>query len=173
MQLATTLQSLEAETTLFIVSSKSFSTQETLANARTASAWLEARLGKGNAAAHVVAITANARAAREFGVAEDAILDIWEWVGGRYSLWSAVGLPILLATGNAAFEALLAGAHEMDVHFRHTPVERNIPVLAGLIDVWNVNFFGARATAILPYDQRLKRLPEYLQQLVMKATVSV
>ena len=169
MHLATTLRDLEPEATLFIISSKSFSTLETLANARSARAWLEVTLGKGNTGPHFIAITANAPAAREFGVAEDAVFEFWEWVGGRYSLWSAVGLPIALATGSAVFDALLGGAHEMDEHFRRTPLERNIPVLAGLLDVWQVNFLGARTQAVLAYDQRLKRLPEYLQQLMMES----
>ncbi|MBI4207183.1 MAG: glucose-6-phosphate isomerase [Betaproteobacteria bacterium] len=167
--LAGVLQGLTPETTLFIVASKTFFTLETLANARSARAWLAAKLGADGAARHFAAVTANPAAAREFGVATDAVFEFWDWVGGRYSLWSAIGLPIALAIGMDNFNALRSGAGEMDLHFRHAPLERNIPVLAGLLGVWYIDFFGAAAHAVLPYDQRLKRLPEYLQQLEMES----
>jgi glucose-6-phosphate isomerase len=163
------LAELQPETTLFIVASKTFTTQETLANAHSARAWLAAKLGGNAAERHFAAVTANPSRAHAFGIAPDAIFEFWDWVGGRYSLWSAVGLPIALALGMDAFDELRRGAREMDEHFRTAPLERNAPVLAGLLGVWYVNFHGATAHAILPYDQRLRRLPEYLQQLEMES----
>jgi len=167
--LAGVLQELAPETTLFIVASKTFTTQETLANARTARAWIAAALGDSAAGRHFAAVTANPAAAREFGIGAEALFEFWDWVGGRFSLWSAVGLPIALAVGMEHFDELLSGAREMDQHFRSTPLGRNAPVLAGLLGVWYNNFFGAAAHAVLPYDQRLRRLPEYLQQLEMES----
>jgi glucose-6-phosphate isomerase len=167
--LAGVLAGLIPDTTLFIVASKTFTTLETLANARSARAWLARKVGGDDAGRHFAAVTANSAAAHEFGVANDAVFEFSDWVGGRYSLWSAIGLPIALAIGMDNFNALRSGAHEMDEHFRHAPLERNVPVLAGLLGVWYIDFFGAAAHAVLPYDQRLKRLPEYLQQLEMES----
>ncbi len=169
LHLAGALKGLAPETTLIIVASKTFTTLETLANARSARAWLAAKLGEGAVAQHFVAVTANPAAAREFGITANAIFEFWSWVGGRFSLWSAVGLPIALATGMDSFHALRRGAREMDEHFRRAPLRGNIPVLAGLLGIWYIDFFGAAAHAVLPYDQRLKRLPEYLQQLEMES----
>ncbi len=163
------LSDLDPETTLFLIASKTFTTLETLANARSARTWLAAKLGGAAVTRHLAAITANLAAAREFGADADAVFEFWDWVGGRYSLWSAVGLAIALAIGVDHFDALRRGAREMDEHFRRAPLERNIPVLAGLLGVWYIDFFGAAAHAVLPYDQRLKRLPEYLQQLEMES----
>jgi glucose-6-phosphate isomerase len=167
--LAGTLAGLAPETTLFIVASKTFTTVETLTNARSARDWLTAGLGEKAVSRHFAAVSANPAAAREFGVQPDAVFEFWDWVGGRYSLWSAVGLPIALAIGDENFDALRGGAREMDEHFRHSPLECNAPVLAGLLGVWYIDFFGAAAHAVLPYDQRLQRLPEYLQQLEMES----
>jgi glucose-6-phosphate isomerase len=167
--LAGVLAGLVADTTLFIVSSKTFTTLETLANARSARTWLAGKLGSDGIGRHFAAVTANPAAAHGFGVASEAVFEFWDWVGGRYSLWSAIGLPIALAIGMDNFNALRRGAAEMDDHFRHAPLDRNIPVLAGLLGVWYIDFFGAAAHAVLPYDQRLRRLPEYLQQLEMES----
>ena len=167
--LAGVLGGLAPATTLFVVASKTFTTQETLANARSARAWLAVALGDGNTGRHFAAVTANPAAARQFGIDEDSIFEFWDWGGGRFSLWSAVGLPLMLAFGDERFDELLAGAREMDEHFRHAALELNAPVLAGLLGVWYINFFGAAAHAVLPYDQRLRRLPEYLQQLEMES----
>jgi glucose-6-phosphate isomerase len=163
-----TLQELDPETTLVIVASKTFTTQETLANATTVRAWLEGRLA-GKAAAHFVAVTANVRAAQAFGISAERIFEFWDWVGGRYSLWSAVGLPIALAAGMDNYEALLRGARGMDEHFRSAPLERNMPVVMALIGVWYIDFSGCGSHAVLPYDYRLRRLPDYLQQLEMES----
>lgn len=167
--LAGVLGGLTPDTTLFIVASKTFTTLETLANARSARAWVAAEVGGDGAGRHFAAVTANPAGAQEFGIAADAVFEFWDWVGGRYSLWSAIGLPIALAVGMDNFNALRSGAREMDQHFRHAPLERNVPVLAGLLGVWYIDFFGATAHAVLPYDQRLKRLPAYLQQLEMES----
>jgi glucose-6-phosphate isomerase len=167
--LAATLDGLDPETTLFIVASKTFTTQETLANAQSGRAWLADKLGAAAAAGHFAAVTANPGAAQAFGIALDAVFEFWDWVGGRYSLWSAIGLPIALAIGMDNFNALRDGAREMDEHFRRAPLARNAPVLAGLLGVWYIDFFDARAHAVLPYDERLQRLPDYLQQLEMES----
>ncbi len=167
--LAGVLAGLTPETTLFIVASKTFTTLETLANARSARAWVAAEVGGDGAGRHFAAVTANPGAAQEFGIAADAVFEFWDWVGGRYSLWSAIGLPIALAVGMDNFNALRDGAREMDEHFRHAPLEHNIPVLAALLGVWYIDFFGATAHAVLPYDQRLEHLPAYLQQLEMES----
>jgi glucose-6-phosphate isomerase len=167
--LAGVLKELNPDTTLFIVASKTFTTQETLANARSAHAWLAERMGSAAAGANFAAVTANPDAARAFGVASEAVFEFWDWVGGRYSLWSAIGLPIALALGMDVFNALRKGARDMDEHFRQAPPARNAPVLAGLLGVWYIDFFGACAHAVLPYDQRMKRLPDYLQQLEMES----
>ncbi len=168
--LVETLKRLDPETTLFIVSSKTFTTQETLTNARSARDWLVKKLGAEAAVArHFVAISTNLAATSKFGIDPDNVFEFWDWVGGRYSLWSAIGLPIALFTGMDAFEQLLAGAHAMDQHFREAPLERNMPVIMGMLGVWYANFFGAGSQAILPYDQYLHRFPAYLQQLEMES----
>ena len=159
------LQGLDPETTLFCVASKTFTTQETMTNAQSAREWLLARVPDPAAVArHFVAISTHAGRVAEFGIDPAHMFEFWDWVGGRYSLWSAVGLPIALAVGMDRFEALLEGAHRVDEHFRREPFARNLPVLLGLLGLWYENFFGAEAYAILPYDQYLEYLPAYLQQ---------
>ncbi|MDP2239972.1 MAG: glucose-6-phosphate isomerase [Burkholderiales bacterium] len=168
--LATTLAPLNPETTLFIVASKTFTTLETLANAHAARDWLFAKAGDVKATArHFVAVTANAAAARDFGIGPESIFGFWDWVGGRFSLWSAIGLPVALAIGMDRFRELLAGARDMDEHFSTAPLERNMPVILGLLGIWYVNFFGVTSHAVLPYDQSLRLLPAYLQQLEMES----
>ncbi len=167
--LAMTLADLEPESTLFIVVSKTFTTQETLGNARSARAWLEQRLGPDAVARHFVAVTSEASRARDFGIDADNVFAFWDWVGGRYSLWSAVGLAVALSVGMERFEQMLDGAHSMDRHFLDSPLESNLPVTLALLGVWYMNFLGAEAHAVIPYDQRLRRLPAYLQQLDMES----
>jgi len=163
--LAETLRRVAPETTLFLVASKTFTTQETLTNARSARAWLVERLGAEAAVArHFVALSTNRQAVTEFGIDPENMLEFWDWVGGRYSLWSAIGLSIAIAVGFDRFEELLAGAHEVDEHFRTAPLERNLPVVLALLGIWNQNFLGATAHAILPYDQYLHRFAAYFQQ---------
>ncbi|BAE53218.1 glucose-6-phosphate isomerase [Paramagnetospirillum magneticum] len=166
---AEVLKLCDAETTLFIVASKTFTTQETIANARTCRAWLVEKLGEAAIPAHFVALSTNGKAVAEFGIDTANMFGFWDWVGGRYSLWSAIGLSIALAVGFERFEELLAGGHAMDRHFQDTPLEANLPVILGLIGIWNANFLGADAYAVLPYDQYLHRLPAYLQQLDMES----
>ncbi|MFN2309441.1 MAG: glucose-6-phosphate isomerase [Gammaproteobacteria bacterium] len=162
---AETLKHLDPATTLFIVASKTFTTQETLTNAHTARAWLLADAGDAGAVAkHFVALSTNTEAVRAFGIDPDNMFEFWDWVGGRYSLWSAIGLSIALYLGMDAFEELLAGAHALDEHFRSAPLETNLPVILGLLGIWYGNFFGAETQAILPYDQYLHRFPAYFQQ---------
>jgi len=169
--LVETLRGLSAETTLFIVSSKTFTTQETLTNARAARAWLLETLGGGDAAVakHFAAVSTNLPATSQFGINPENVFEFWDWVGGRYSLWSAIGLPIAIYLGMDHFEALLDGAHEMDQHFRNTTFENNLPVLLALLGIWYGNFFGASSNAVLPYDQYLHRFSAYLQQLDMES----
>jgi len=167
--ISSVLRGLDPRTTLFVIASKTFTTQETLANARTALAWLAKKLGGKAAARHLCAVTAEPARAVAFGVPVDRVFRIWDWVGGRYSIWSAVGLPVALATGMKTFEAFLAGARAMDRHFTGTRLERNLPVVLGLLEVWNATFRGAASRAVLPYDERLKLLPAYLQQLEMES----
>jgi glucose-6-phosphate isomerase len=163
--LAETVKGLEPASTLFIVASKTFTTQETLMNARSARAWLVDGL-KSEAAVpkHFVAVSTATEEVRKFGIDTNNMFAFWDWVGGRYSMWSAIGLPIATVIGMDAFEELLAGAHEMDQHFASAPLERNIPVVLALLGVWYSNFFGAETHAILPYDQYLHRFPAYFQQ---------
>lgn len=164
------LRRLNAATTLVIIASKTFTTQETLVNATTAKAWLQKRLhGKTAVARHFCAVTAAPERAGAFGIPAQRVFVIWDWVGGRYSLWSAMGLPIALAVGMKNFDALRAGAREMDDHFRNAPLERNMPAILGLLGVWYVNFFGSATHAVLPYDERLRLLPAHLQQLEMES----
>jgi glucose-6-phosphate isomerase len=168
--LARTLKSVHAETTLFIVASKTFTTQETIANARTAKAWLIERLGSEAAIAdHFAAVSTNLKATAQFGIRDERVFEFWDWVGGRYSLWSAIGLPIALFIGMDAFEEMLAGGYDMDQHFRGADLTANLPAILGLLGVWYGDFWGARTHAVLPYDQALHRFPAYLQQLDMES----
>ncbi len=160
------LRKLKAAETLFIIASKTFTTQETMANAHAAKAWFDANGGT-DTAKHFVATTTNVAAAAQFGIT--TTFGFWDWVGGRYSLWSAIGLPIALAIGADHFRALLAGAHAMDEHFAHAPAAKNLPLLLGLIDVWYRNFHLFTSRSVAPYHQGLKRLPAYLQQLEMES----
>jgi glucose-6-phosphate isomerase len=164
------LAGLTPGTTFFIVASKTFTTAETLANAARARAWLEAAFEKSTALSrHFAAVTANAAGAEALGVPPERVLPMWDWVGGRYSVWSAVGLPVALAVGMDAFEELLEGARAMDAHFRNEPLERNMPVVLALLEIWYVNFFGAGSRAVIPYSEDLRDLPAYLQQLEMES----
>jgi glucose-6-phosphate isomerase len=161
---------LDAEETLFIVSSKTFTTLETMTNAQTARAWLVDKLGHDSAVAkHFVAVSTNAKEVSAFGIDTENMFGFWDWVGGRYSLDSAIGLSTMIAIGPDNFRALLSGFQAMDEHFRSAPFEKNLPVLMGLLTVWYNNFFGAQTVAVLPYDQYLKRFPAYLQQLTMES----
>ena len=161
---------LDPEETLFVVSSKTFTTLETMTNARTAREWTLGALGNESAIAkHFVAVSTNAEAVSEFGIDTDNMFGFWDWVGGRYSMDSAIGLSTMIAVGPDGFREMLAGFHAMDVHFRTTPFARNLPVLMGLLDVWYGDFFGAQTVAVLPYSQYLKRFPAYLQQLTMES----
>lgn len=164
--IARLLPQLDAKRTLFIIASKTFTTQETMANANAARAWF-VQHGGTDVARHFAATTTNVKAAGEFGIS--TTFGFWDWVGGRYSLWSAIGLPIAIAVGAANFRALLAGAHAMDRHFAESPLERNLPVLLGLLDVWYRNFHGFTSRSVAPYHQGLARLPAYLQQLEMES----
>ena len=164
-----TLARLDPATTLFVVVSKTFTTQETLLNARSARQWLVGSLGEAAVARHFVAVSTNREAVESFGINASNMFVMWDWVGGRYSLWSAVGIGIALSIGWDGFKQLLAGAAAMDMHFRTAPLERNAPVLAALIGVWYRNFWGTSALAILPYSERLRDLPRYLQQLDMES----
>ena len=165
-----TLKKLDAETTLFIVSSKTFTTQETITNARSARAWLVEKLGDEKAVAeHFAAVSTNLEATSKFGINPQNVFEFWDWVGGRYSLWSAIGLPIALYIGMDKFEELLTGAHEMDKHFRAAPLDKNMPVMMAMLGIWYNNFFGAAANAVFPYSQYLHRFPAYLQQLDMES----
>ena len=164
------LQDLNPETTLFVVVSKSWSTLETKVNATSARSWFLERTANLEAIAkHFVAVSSNVPAATEFGLDADNIYPIWDWVGGRYSLWSAVGLPIALSIGEAGFTEFLRGAAEVDAHFLDTPLHSNVPALSGLLATWNYNFLGTSSLAVLAYDERLSLLPEYLQQLEMES----
>ena len=164
-----TVKKLDPETTLFIVASKTFTTQETLTNATSARQWLVDALGQQSVAKHFVALSTNTDAVTEFGIDPSNMFEFWDWVGGRYSLWSAIGLPIAVAIGMDRFEELLAGGRAMDAHFRSAPLDANMPVILALIGIWNSNFLGAETYAVLPYDQYLHRLPAYLQQADMES----
>src|SRR5208283_1251492 len=162
---------LDLAETLFIVSSKTFTTLETMTNAESARDWLLKGLG-GNAAAvakHFVAVSTNAAEVSAFGIDTANMFGFWDWVGGRYSMDSAIGLSTMLAIGPENFRALLAGFHRMDEHFRTAPFDKNLPVLMALLTVWYNDFFGAQTVAVLPYEQYLKRFPAYLQQLTMES----
>jgi len=168
-QLAATLARLDPATTLFVVASKTFTTQETVQNAASARAWLTAALGEAAVAHHFVAVSTNARAVAAFGIDPERMFGFWDWVGGRYSLWSAIGLSIALHLGFERFEALLEGGWAMDRHFRTAPLERNAPVILALLGIWYRDLLGFSTHAVLPYDQRLERLPAHLQQLEMES----
>lgn len=164
------LAGLDPATTLVCVASKSFATLEARVNAEAAKSWfLERTCAAAAVGRHFVAITANFDAARQFGLPSEQCFPLWDWVGGRFSLWSAVGLPIAIAIGRDAFEELLAGAHAVDAHFRTASLPNNLPLLLALLQIWNGNFLGAATHAVLPYDARLRRLPEFLQQLEMES----
>lgn len=164
-----TLKGLSAETTLFIVASKTFTTVETMTNAETARRWVEAKLGKEAVGKHFAAVSTALDLVAKFGIEKDRVFGFWDWVGGRYSVWGAIGLPVMIAVGPANFRAFLAGAHEMDEHFRSAPLNKNLPALLGLIGFWHRVVCGYPARAVIPYDQRLSRLPAYLQQLDMES----
>ena len=168
---AEAVHDLQADETLFIVSSKTFTTLETMTNANTAREWSLAGLGgdQASVAKHFVAVSTNAEAVAKFGIDTANMFPFWDWVGGRYSMFSAIGLSTMLAIGPEHFRAMLNGGHQMDEHFRTAPITENLPALMGLLTVWYVNFFGAETVAILPYEQYLKRFPAYLQQLTMES----
>ncbi|MDA0636136.1 glucose-6-phosphate isomerase [Nonomuraea sp. MCN248] len=163
------LRDLDPATTLFVVSSKTFTTLETLTNAKVARQWLVSALGDDAVARHFVAVSTNAAKVAEFGIDTDNMFGFWDWVGGRYSFDGAIGLSLMIAVGPAAFREMLAGFHAIDQHFRTAPFEANMPVLMGLLGVWYADFFGAQTRAVLPYSQRLHRFPAYLQQLTMES----
>ena len=165
-ELAAVLKNLKANNTLFLVASKTFTTIETMTNARSALAWFKAQGGQ-DVARHFAALTTNVQAAAQFGIT--TTFGFWDWVGGRYSMWSAIGLPVAIAIGVQGFRQLLAGAHAMDQHFQNAPLADNLPVRLGLLDVWYRNFLGYTSRSIAPYHSALRRLPAYLQQLEMES----
>jgi len=169
VELADTLEQVNPATTLFVLCSKTFTTLETLTNANAARAWLAHEIGEQAVGRHFVAVSTNHPAMDAFGIAPESRFTMWDWVGGRYSLWSTVGLSIALALGMDQFELVLQGGHDMDEHFRSSPLDRNLPVLMGLLGVWNGDFLGLDSLAVLPYDRRLHRFPAYLQQLEMES----
>jgi len=164
-----TLEKLEASTSLFIIASKTFSTKETITNAESARSWVINKLGKHSVSKHFVAISEDTINPIKFGISPTSIFPIWEWVGGRYSLWSSIGLSIALTIGMDNFRSLLKGGNEMDIHFRTAPMAQNLPIVLALIGIWNINFQNLKSLAILPYDQRLEKFPAYLQQLDMES----
>ena len=163
------IKKLNPETTLFVIVSKTFTTQETLSNAQTIRAWFLKAATQADVARHFVAVSTNLQKVQEFGIAPENIFPMWDWVGGRFSLWSAVGLSISLAVGPNNFEQLLKGAQQMDAHFKNTPFEQNMPVIMALLSVWYNNFFGAETEALIPYTQYLQKLAPYLQQGIMES----
>lgn len=163
------LEGLRTETTLFLIASKTFTTQETMTNAHTARRWFLSSASESDIPKHFAALSTNAAGVVEFGIAEENMFPFWEWVGGRYSLWSSIGLSTAIAIGSDNFKQLLAGAEAADEHFRDTPFEKNLPVLMALLGVWYQNFWGARTQAIIAYDQRLEKLAPYLQQADMES----
>lgn len=164
-----TLKGLDPETTLFVIVSKTFTTQETLSNATTIKKWFLKHAAQSDVKDHFVAVSTNLEKIKEFGIADANVFPMWDWVGGRFSLWSAVGLTIALSVGFENFDRLLSGAHEMDIHFKDTPFQENIPVILAMISVWYNNFYGAETEAIIPYTQYLHRFPAYLQQGIMES----
>jgi glucose-6-phosphate isomerase len=167
--LAEVLESADAARTLFIVSSKTFTTLETRTNADTARAWLKGRLSESAVPAHFAAVSVNTQAMNQFGVHPEYRFEMWDWVGGRYSIWSSIGVSLAIAVGRQSFLEFLAGGHALDEHFRSAPWSENLPALMGLIGVWNINFMKLPTLAVLPYDDSLRRFPAYLQQLVMES----
>jgi glucose-6-phosphate isomerase len=167
--IADTLKLLKPERTLFLIASKTFTTIETMTNAKTARAWIAAALGEKRVGQHFAAISTAIPKVKAFGISEDRIFGFWDWVGGRYSIWSAIGLPLMIAIGPENFTRFLEGGHAMDRHFREAPVLQNLPMLMGLLGVWHRNACGFPSRAIIPYDQRLSRFPAYLQQLDMES----
>ncbi|GHC80051.1 glucose-6-phosphate isomerase [Limoniibacter endophyticus] len=167
--IADTIKALEPETTLFIIASKTFTTIETMTNARTAQRWIVEKLGQDAVRDHFCAVSTALDKVSAFGIDPSRVFGFWDWVGGRYSLWSAIGLPIMIAIGPRNFEAFLAGGHAMDEHFRKAPLEKNLPVMFALLGIWHRLICGYSARAVIPYDQRLSRLPAYLQQLDMES----
>jgi glucose-6-phosphate isomerase len=163
------IKKLNPETTLFVIVSKTFTTQETLSNAQTIRAWFLQSGKQEDVAKHFVAVSTNIKNVTEFGIHPDNVFPMWDWVGGRFSLWSAVGLSISLAVGFDHFEALLLGANKMDTHFKETPFDKNIPVILALLSIWYNNFFGAESEALIPYSQYLQKLAPYLQQGIMES----
>jgi glucose-6-phosphate isomerase len=166
---AEAVRDLDPSETLFIVSSKTFTTLETMTNALSARSWLVSKLGPTSVAKHFVAVSTNAGEVSKFGIDKTNMFEFWDWVGGRYSMDSAIGLSIMIAIGPDNFRAMLDGFHQIDEHFRTTPFQRNLPVLMGLLTVWYNDYFGAQTVAVLPYEQYLKRFPAYLQQLTMES----
>ena len=167
--IADTLAALDPARTLFIVSSKTFTTQETMANAASARAWIAQALGEAAVGDHFAAVSTRLDKVAEFGIRPDRVFGFWDWVGGRYSIWSAIGLSLAIFIGPENFEDFLRGGHDVDEHFRSAPLSHNIPVLMGLIGIWHRNIWGFAAQAVIPYDQRLARFPAYLQQLDMES----
>jgi glucose-6-phosphate isomerase len=163
------IKDLNSETTLFVIVSKTFTTQETISNATTIRKWFLESATEDDIAKHFVAVSTNLKAVKSFGIAEDNIFPIWDWVGGRFSLWSAVGLSISLTLGYKNYESLLNGARKMDEHFRETAADKNIPVILALLSIWYNNFFKAESEAIIPYSQYLNQFATYLQQAVMES----
>ncbi|MDA7850145.1 glucose-6-phosphate isomerase, partial [Porticoccaceae bacterium] len=170
-EILTTLAKLNPETTLITVASKTFTTQETLLNAKTAISWFEKKLGLSSAQSspHFIALTANRDNAVSYGIPESQILEFAEWVGGRYSLWSSIGLSIAISIGFERFSDMLAGAREMDLHFRTAPIDQNMPIIMAVLGIWYTNFLNAQSSAVIPYCERLLLLPSYLQQLDMES----
>ena len=168
-QLRDTLDKVHPETTLFIIASKTFTTQETLTNANTARQWFLREGNEEDIAKHFVAVSTNKKAVAEFGIDTAHMFEFWDWVGGRYSLWSAIGLPIMLYLGEENFIEMLNGAHLMDQHFYNAPLDQNMPVLLAMIGIWYINYFGGGSHVIAPYDQHLHRLPKFIQQLDMES----
>ncbi|MEM8795653.1 MAG: glucose-6-phosphate isomerase [Pseudomonadota bacterium] len=167
--LADTLKALDPSTTLFLVASKTFTTIETMTNARSARKWLADALGERSVGDHFAAISTNIEEVESFGIGKDRIFGFWDWVGGRYSIWSAIGLSLMIGIGPERFRVFLAGAHTMDRHFCEAPLTENMPVLLAMVGVWHRNFLEMNAQAVLPYDERLARFPAYLQQLDMES----
>jgi len=167
--IADTLRGLDPARTLFIVSSKTFTTQETMTNAASARAWIAGALGEAAVGDHFAAVSTQLEKVAQFGIGAERVFGFWDWVGGRYSLWSSIGLPLAIAIGPERFEEFLRGGYEIDRHFRDAPILRNIPMLMGLLSVWNRNVLGHASQAVIPYDQRLSRFPAYLQQLQMES----
>ena len=167
--IADTLRGLDPARTLFIVSSKTFTTQETMTNAASARAWTAGALGEAAVGDHFAAVSTQLDKVAQFGIAAERVFGFWDWVGGRYSIWSSIGLPLAIAIGPDLFEDFLRGGYEIDQHFREAPILQNIPMLMGLLSVWNRNVLGHASQAVIPYDQRLSRFPAYLQQLQMES----